>query len=190
MKHIFFLLFLSFLFACQQEKPEENYLILRTKNEERIKVQKDSLLVLNPSLMRFPQGRTKGTLSIDTVYGAIRFFPKTKTWFKISFTEDVSEKLKAHRLYYAQIVVAEQEFETSPDRDYFSYYTVEKQRLGFIDLQTQEMGYQIGHGDGKTYLLYVGYDEQLNKMNTFYPCHPNKMIWYIASKPYTWILPL
>lgn len=181
-----------FFVSCQEEN--SNIDLLKTADGGVIKVKKEEVISLDPKKLNFRNSRPSGEGPvIDTSYGGATTLEK-EDWIRIKFTNKV-EGFEANKIYYAKYAVCVQNIDIRGYNELTPIYS-RKKHMGFhpsIPIENMELGARIDNWGGKTArcttkLLYIGYDEQLREVDTYYPILPNKIIWYTIKSVYDWKL--
>lgn len=185
------------LSACQNNEIKSYFLVKTMRDGKTIEVFPDSLIVFKQWHLFVPQYHdVNDSTSLPVIGrgGTLLSNRTTEKWFKVSFSEvRKGTDLQRHRTYYAQALRYGQTIPFGRTYD-LSSVVEQPNTMGFspqFPLSEQRASSTINNrrsanSDASCTLLYIGYDEQGEKIGIYYPCSPDSLIWKFRILPSGW----
>ncbi|WP_423861897.1 hypothetical protein [Alloprevotella tannerae] len=189
------ILMLLFTTSCdngvkREEKPQA--LCIDMQNGEKIYLSPDSVVQFERTAFLVPKvsDEEKANAVILGYGGKLLPVKPTKTWFLAEFLQPIPQLgIEAHKKYYAQLRHCCQTFPFNSD--YILNPVIDTPyHMGFAPEYPLHNMYSSNRVCSITssstthycYLIYLGFDEQKRKMDTYFPCHPDSLIWKFNVK--------
>lgn len=174
--------FTSLSLMCSCEEEYDNTATIIMKDGTTIKVDCNNSIEFEDTIPVLE----KDIYNPHNTYSLQGFTVMEKEWLwnRVSFNDSTNHYgFKPHKTYYARKEIYHQSI---PQENGIYQYETDSESMGLYMWANGKfsIGYQALSGVDRAYTIiyYIGYDEDGNTVNKYFPCQPSHLIWRYSLK--------